>query len=198
MQQPSEGKEYESIGKAEKTWQKVRGGTYLGDFVYGASDGTVTTFAVVAGVAGASLSPGIVIILGLANLFADGFSMGASNFLSLRSKKKLMDSMVSSGQGLQDSEANHALEHGIATFIAFVAAGAVPLLPYIFNLGQSQFLVSAFFAGIAFFCVGAARAFVTTESPLRAGIEILLVGGGASLVAYALGFLIKTAFGISL
>jgi len=55
--------------------------SYLRDFVYGAIDGTVTTFAVVAGVAGAQLSPGIVVILGLANLIADGFSMGVSNYL---------------------------------------------------------------------------------------------------------------------
>jgi len=53
---------------------------YLRDWVYGGIDGAVTTFAVVAGVAGASLSARIVIILGLANLFADGLSMAASNY----------------------------------------------------------------------------------------------------------------------
>lgn len=52
----------------------------LEDFVYGSIDGTVTTFAVVAGVIGASLSPSIVLILGFANLFADGFSMAAANY----------------------------------------------------------------------------------------------------------------------
>ena len=46
------------------------------DFVYGATDGAVTTFAIVAGVVGASLTPAIVIILGFANLYADGFSIG--------------------------------------------------------------------------------------------------------------------------
>lgn len=53
---------------------------YLRDWVYGGIDGTVTTFAVVAGVAGASLPSGILLILGLANLVADGFSMAASNY----------------------------------------------------------------------------------------------------------------------
>ena len=55
-------------------------GKYLGEFVYGAIDGTITTFAVVSGAAGASLSPVIVIVLGFANLLADGFSMAAGNF----------------------------------------------------------------------------------------------------------------------
>jgi VIT1/CCC1 family predicted Fe2+/Mn2+ transporter len=56
--------------------------SYLRDFVYGAIDGAVTTFAVVAGVVGADLDIGIVIVLGAANLFADGFSMAVSNFLA--------------------------------------------------------------------------------------------------------------------
>lgn len=56
------------------------------DFVYGAIDGSVTTFAVVAGVVGASLSPSIVLILGFANLFADGFAMAIGNYLSSKSK----------------------------------------------------------------------------------------------------------------
>jgi len=63
------------------------GGRYLGEFVYGAIDGTVTTFAVVAGATGAALSPAIVIILGLANLIADGFAMACGSFLSERTQK---------------------------------------------------------------------------------------------------------------
>ena len=61
---------------------------YLPDFVYGGIDGSVTTFAIVAGVTGASLSPTIVLILGFANLFADGFSMAISNYLSTKSRKE--------------------------------------------------------------------------------------------------------------
>lgn len=66
-------------------------GQYLGEFVYGAIDGTITTFAVVAGAAGAALSPGIVIILGFANLLADGFSMAAGNFLSERTQRDFVE-----------------------------------------------------------------------------------------------------------
>jgi len=61
---------------------------YLKDFIYGAIDGAVTTFAVVAGVAGAGLSSGVVIILGLANLLADGFSMAVSNFMGTRAENQ--------------------------------------------------------------------------------------------------------------
>ena len=60
--------------------------SYLQDWVYGGIDGTVTTFAVVAGVLGAGLSTSIIIILGIANLLADGFSMAAGNYLSTKSE----------------------------------------------------------------------------------------------------------------
>jgi len=64
---------------------------YLRDFVYGAVDGAVTTFAVVASVAATGLSSGIVLLLGIANLLADGFSMAAGNFLGTRAEKQSRD-----------------------------------------------------------------------------------------------------------
>jgi len=59
---------------------------YLRDWVYGGIDGSITTFAVVSGVAGAQLSPWIILVMGFANLLADGFSMAASNFLGTRAE----------------------------------------------------------------------------------------------------------------
>jgi len=56
------------------------------DFIYGAFDGSVTTFAIVAGAIGASLSPMIVVILGFANLFADGFSMAVGNYQASKAR----------------------------------------------------------------------------------------------------------------
>jgi hypothetical protein len=55
---------------------------YISEFVYGAVDGTVTTFAVVAASAGAGISSAVILILGVANLIADGFSMGSSAYLA--------------------------------------------------------------------------------------------------------------------
>ncbi|CAE7365809.1 alh-9, partial [Symbiodinium pilosum] len=61
---------------------------YLGEFVYGGIDGSVTTFAVVAGAAGAQLDSAVVIILGFANLLADGFAMSVGSYLSTKSEKE--------------------------------------------------------------------------------------------------------------
>src|SRR5688572_14600987 len=74
--------------------ERQRGGhphTYLRDFVYGAVDGIVTTFAIVSSVAGADLSSGVVLVLGAANLVGDGFSMAASNYLGTRADRQLVE-----------------------------------------------------------------------------------------------------------
>jgi vacuolar iron transporter family protein len=60
--------------------------SYLRDWVYGGIDGTVTTFAIMAGVVGADLSSTVVVVLGLANLLADGFSMAAGNYTGTKAE----------------------------------------------------------------------------------------------------------------
>jgi VIT1/CCC1 family predicted Fe2+/Mn2+ transporter len=73
---------------AGEAWHKTTQGRYMGSVVYGASDGIITTFAVVAGAMGAHLNPQIVLIMGFANLFGDGFSMAMGDYLSHRTTAK--------------------------------------------------------------------------------------------------------------
>jgi VIT1/CCC1 family predicted Fe2+/Mn2+ transporter len=74
--------------------------SYLRDWVYGGIDGTVTTFAIMAGVVGASLSSSVVVILGIANLLADGFSMAAANYTGTKAEQDEY-------QQLRDMEERH-------------------------------------------------------------------------------------------
>ena len=154
-------------------------GHYLPDLVYGANDGIITTFAVVSGVVGASLSSRVVVILGLANLIADGFSMGASNYLARRSQVELaVDARL------------EAARHGSATAIGFVVAGIVPLAAYLIPLSpDAKFPAATVLAAAALFTVGAARTLATRRGLLRSGIEMLLVGSVAGVVAFGIGAL---------
>ena len=70
------------------------------DFVYGGTDGAVTTFAIVSGAYGASLSIPIILILGFANLFADGFSMSIGNYLSGNTHKEYIEKERKKKNGL--------------------------------------------------------------------------------------------------
>lgn len=159
---------------------------YLKDLVYGANDGIITTFAVVAGVAGAQLDVRIVLILGLANLLADGFSMGASNFLAIRS-----DEAVRRSQNLAVVEPFPG-RHSTATFAAFVVAGSVPLVSYVLlDEGGDPFLLAAFLTLATLFLVGAARSLVTRARWWASGLEMLGVGSIAAAVAYAVGAFVE-------
>ncbi|MFC3478546.1 VIT1/CCC1 transporter family protein [Halobacterium litoreum] len=161
-------------------------GEYLAEVVYGANDGIVTTFAVVAGAAGAVLEPRVVVILGVANLFADGFSMGMSNYLSRRSE---LDYQRAEGEAGDDGGKPPAVT-AFVTFLAFVVAGWTPLLPYVLGMAAS-FPVSVAAAGVAFFVVGAGRSLVTERRWWFAGVEMFVVGMLAAGVAFAVGELLR-------
>lgn len=80
--------EHASLAKLEEILHRQHklSGRYISDIILGANDGIITTFAVIAGAQGAELSAGVIIILGSANLLADGISMGAGNYLGTKSE----------------------------------------------------------------------------------------------------------------
>ena len=162
---------------------------YIRDLVYGANDGVITTFAVVAGVTGGTLSPRTVLVLGVANLLADGLSMGVGNYLGIRS-----DERVREAQQLPELEA-YPIRHGVATFFAFVVAGSVPLLPYVLALDTDRFVLSTILSLAVLFGVGAARARVGTGSWWTNGLEMLGLGVIVGVVAYYAGALVVLMIG---
>lgn len=162
---------------------------YLGEFVYGAMDGTVTTFAVVAGSIGAALSPQIVLILGFANLFADGFSMAASNYLSTKSKNDLLN-----------LSAENPLKTGLATFISFVIVGFIPLFSFVFSplngtLRQNAFLASIILTAFAFFLIGWVKGKISGKNKFTSSLESLVIGLLAAGIAYGVGVFLKSISG---
>jgi VIT1/CCC1 family predicted Fe2+/Mn2+ transporter len=165
-------------------------GRYLAEVIYGANDGIVTTFAVVSGVAGAALSPSIVIILGVANLLADGFSMGMSNYLSRRSDLDYKASRHDEGDPSAAADGKTPVRTAVATFTAFVLAGWAPLLPYLLGV-EPLFPLSVAVTGVAFFTVGASRSLVTDRGWVRGGAEMFVIGMLAAAVAFAVGTLLK-------
>ncbi len=155
---------------------------YIRDLVYGANDGVITTFAVVAGVTGGTLQPVAVLVLGVANLLADGLSMGVGNYLGIRS-----DERVREKQELPEQEA-FPIRHGIATFIAFVTAGAVPLVPYVIaGAATNRFAWSTVLSLAVLFLVGAARSRVGTGNWWTNGLEMLALGTIVGAAAYGSG-----------
>ena len=154
---------------------------YVGDLIYGANDGILTTFAVVAGVSGGALSASAVLIVGMANLLADGLSMGVGNYLAIRARESALESQD------RAEEESQPVRHGAATFGAFVIAGVVPLVPYLVSGLDERFLWASVCALAAQFGIGAARSLVTTGRWWVTGLEMLGLGFVVAVVAYATG-----------
>jgi VIT1/CCC1 family predicted Fe2+/Mn2+ transporter len=161
-------------------FHRVQARSYIGDMVFGASDGIITTFAIVSGVVGAELSTAIVLIMGFANLFADGISMATGSFLGHESEEEAGEVMSHTPTG-----------GAVATFFAFTLAGLVPLLPYLIRFHEDRFLASIVATGIALFLVGSARTIVTKRQWFTSGLESLAIGSVAAFVAYAVGALLR-------
>ncbi len=170
---------------------------YISEFVYGAVDGTVTTFAVVAASAGAGISSGVVLVLGLANLIADGFSMGSSAYLAASSEHK------DSARNTKKRASPKVI--GIITFLAFLAVGSVPILPYLFDVvGKLQtspellFYISMTATATAFVAVGYVKGKISKENPLKSAVITLLLGGIAASLAYIAGDVLSSWLGVNI
>ena len=155
-------------------------GHYLRDLVYGALDGVITTMAVLAGTEGASLSIRVGLILGMANLLGDGISMGASNYLGLRSEIEQAGASVA---------AEAPWRHGLATVAAFVLVGSAPLAAFPISAwtGIRVFTLAAAFAAVALAGAGLVRARFVGKTAVRSALEMMAVGVLAGGAAYLVG-----------
>ena len=217
---------------------------YFDDFIYGSIDGAVTTFAIVAGVMGASLPSVIILILGFANLFADGFSMAAANYQASKARNEFVemkrkqeeweienleeqerdeirdiykekgfrdklledvvriitsrrkvwiDTMMKEELGLIEDGKN-PMHSSVSTFVGFNLVGLIPLIPFMIfmiigiEVNSEAFVYSTVSVLAAFFLVGMIKGRIVKKSMLYSGINTLIIGGIAAVVAYLVGF----------
>src|SRR4029453_17474927 len=107
-----------------------------------------------------------------ANLAADGVAMGVGNLLAIRAHESAL-----AADGRPEEETS-PWKYGLATLVAFVVAGSIPLVPYVLSVPtDGRLLWSALFTMGALFGVGIARAAVTQGGGGRWGSERLLFGG---------------------
>ena len=164
---------------------------YIPQFVFGAFDGIVTTYAVIAAAAAAGLSSTVVVIFGIANLLADGFSMGSSAFLSHQAELKKSKNKRFS-----------PLRLSIATFFAFVVVGFMPVIPFFLDVvmklnldSERMFIISSILTGLMFIWVGYAKSIHMKKTLWLSLFETFLLGAAAASLAYFAGAVLKNVFG---
>jgi VIT1/CCC1 family predicted Fe2+/Mn2+ transporter len=158
---------------------------YLKEFVYGGMDGAVTTFSVIAGSIGANLGLKSILILGAANLLADGFSMSVGDYLSETSTKK--DNRELDAKAKKDA---------LSTYFSFLAVGSIPLVPFILGnfITMNRDLIFTLSIGCAvfsFILIGLMRSSVLKISKLKSVAQTLGLGSIASAFAYFAGIILE-------
>jgi vacuolar iron transporter family protein len=152
-----------------KTGYKTIMTTNISNIVYGGIDGTVTTFAVMAASIGSGLTGMTVAILALANVFADGFSMGVSSYESV----------------IDESE--DPIRKAIITFIAFVAIGMIPVIAYYTVRDEdydTKFNTTVVASLMTLFLIGSFKGYASEESVIKSGLKTTILGGAAGAIAY--------------
>ena len=152
--------------------------------MYGGMDGIITTFVIITGSFGAGFGTEVIIVLGLASLVSDAFSMASSNYVSQRSVCHLSDS--------EDCKNHLSFKTALATFLSFLLAGIGSILPFILALRFEYFEIYAFQYSLVitfslFFLLGYVEGNISNQSPLKTGARTLLVGAIAAAVAYLIG-----------
>ena len=155
---------------------------YLRSAMFGAEDGLVSTTGALAGIATGTHDPQIVVMAGLVVLMVEAMSMAAGQYLSERAVHQLdpthHDSLVVGG--------------GVM-FAAYIAGGLIPLGPVLVvrNLGAVWAGTALAFAGL--FLLGWVKGRVVQVPQLRSGLEILGVGGAATIAGLVIGMALKTS-----
>ncbi|MDT7709615.1 MAG: vacuolar iron transporter family protein [Pseudonocardiales bacterium] len=217
--------------------------------VFGANDGLVSNLALVLGVIGGGAGTKTVLLTGLAGILAGALSMGAGEFVSVRSQRELLaasapdtrdaetvlrrldvdanelalvfrargmgeeEARIQAGAVLSSEDPAGAVARGVGTaegldvvgssigaalssFCFFATGAAIPVLPFLFGLGETTALVVAVvLVGLALMLTGATVGVLSGGPPLRRALRQLVIGLGAAAVTYSLGLLFGAALG---
>ena len=157
---------------------------YVRSVVFGLEDGLVSTTGAVAGVAAGTRDADVVLLAGVVILAVEALSMAAGQFLSERTVHQVEP-------WHRDSLAVGA----VLMFVAYIAAGLVPLMPILLMRSMTSVVIGAALAFPALFLLGWAKGRVVGVAPRRSGIEVLLVGGVAAAIGIVIGVFMEGRVG---
>jgi|TARA_Y100000992_G_C21182917_1_gene451595 VIT1/CCC1 family predicted Fe2+/Mn2+ transporter len=146
----------------------------LSEFIYGGMDGIITTVAIIGAILGANIHTKYALILGMANIIADGFSMGISRYNSLIDLRKSGNTFVTPAIS------------GLYTFLFFILMGSIPLIPFLFvslknemKMRNMLFLFSLF----AFILIGGIKG-IYTKKIFTSMTQVVGIGLFGALISY--------------
>jgi vacuolar iron transporter family protein len=176
----------------------------LRDWMYGATSGTIATFVILAGVVGADLPTIVAPVLGLANLFANGFATAARRYTNTKLARENYDRSLAKPVWAEDLAAKNydfspyirsPTQAALNTLTAFILFGLVPLIAYL--LAPAKLSVCVVATVCACFAIGAVKSRYSLTAWWRSGLDTVFLGMAAAALAYAAGHTLRLLIDVS-
>jgi VIT1/CCC1 family predicted Fe2+/Mn2+ transporter len=164
------------------------------EIVFGTEDGVVQNMALIAGMVGATLSSGVIVLAGSINAIAGVLAMSMGTYLSSQAER---DALMAHNGGL-DAERS-PVRDALVMALAYGIGAFTPLVPFMLPFLSRSWAVwgAVVFAGVALFALGAVKAEVSEQDRIRSGVQLLLLASAAGLAGYLIGVAAQGLFGIS-
>ncbi len=150
---------------------------YLQSAMFGFSDALVSTTGVIVGISTGTNNKQIVILAGVVTILVEALSMGAGQYLSSKSAHQLEKQYDTRSSAIS----------GAIMFTSYFLAGLVPLLPIVFFPIEYARTISIIAALTGLFALGYLKGKIVKLSPLKSAIEILVIGGLATIIGLVVG-----------
>lgn len=168
--------------------QKHPLGESLREMVFGVNDGAIGNLGVVIGLAQATASNRIIILAGLATMFAQMISMSSGNYLSVKSEKEYFNRRGKSRNfGKEYVAHKDPLLSSVVMALAVMFGTAIPLIPFFFLESVKGIVPAIVITLFTLFFIGVAKTHFTRKSWLTSGLEMLFIGSSAALAGYLIG-----------
>lgn len=155
---------------------------YIRSAFFGVQDGLVSTTGVVVGISAGVNDKAIILLAGIVAVTVEATSMAAGQY----SSEKAVHQLDSSGK-----HTDNLLMGALIMFFAYLGAGMIPIIPVILINPPQSSIASVILALIGLFTVGYFKGVMIGSKPLRNALELFAIGGTATLIGLAAGYLLK-------
>lgn len=165
-------------------------GSNIRELIFGVEDGAIGNLGLVVGMAQALAPNTLILLAGVATMFAQAISMFAGNYLSVKSEQEYF-AVKKKGReyGKAYSKHKNPVTSSLIMGLAVIVGAAIPLSAFLIWKSQQGIGPAIVVTLLGLFTLGAVKTRYTLRNWLRSGTEVLVVGAVAALAGYGIGSL---------
>jgi predicted membrane protein (TIGR00267 family) len=164
------------------------------EIVFGVEDGVVQNMTLIAGMVGATMSGGVIVLAGVVNAVAGVLSMSMGTFLSSQAERDAL-----TATGVESVVRRSPIRDAVVMAAAYGVGAVVPLLPFtIPMMSRTAAVIAAVtLTAVGLFALGALKGALSKQARLRTGAQLLLLASAAGLAGYLIGAMARSVFNLS-